>query len=359
MSLARSRTRMRLRCAFPAVALVAALVGLTACGSGSPAPRPTAPVVDGQLAQQLKGAVGDAGALVHLQELQKIADRNGGNRASPSPGYLASADYVSGVLRAAGFDVATPDYTLSRRRGGSGGSEGGEGPTTLPNVVTQTRTGDPAHVVVIGAHLDSVKQGPGIVDDGSGVATLLEIATRLGASPAVRNMVRFGFWGSEESGAQGSTGYVTGLSDADRDAIMLYLNVDMVGSPNGGYFVQGGTGDDTSAAGPPGSGTVGDVLADQLGSTGVTPQRITFVGDDETPFVAANIPSAGAENGDRKKKTAEQAQTAGGQAGEVFDPCYHQACDTIQNVNPVVLDHYLHALAGTLAHFATTTDTLP
>jgi aminopeptidase S len=352
MSLARSRTRTRLGWASLAVALVAALVALSACGSG-PAPRPTVPVVDGQLGQQLKGAVGDAGALVHLQELQQIADQNGGNRASPSPGYLASVDYVAGVLRAAGYDVETPDYPLSKRRSESGG------PATAQNVVTQTRTGDPAHVVMIGAHLDSVKQGPGIVDDGSGVATLLEIATRLGASPALRNMVRFGFWGSEESGAQGSTGYVTSLSDADRTAIMLYLNVDMVASPNGGYFVQGGTGDDTAATGPPGSATVGDVLADQLASTGVTPQRIKFVGDDETPFVAANIPSAGAENGDRRKKTEEQAQTAGGQADEVFDPCYHQACDTVQNVNPVVLDHYLHALAGTLAHFATTTDTLP
>ncbi|MCE3556234.1 M20/M25/M40 family metallo-hydrolase [Pseudonocardia sp. RS11V-5] len=352
MSLARSPIRTRLYWALLAVALVA----LSACGSGSQTPRPTAPVVDGQLAQQLKGAVGNSGALVHLQELQKIADQNGGNRATPSPGYLASVDYVSGVLRAAGFDVATPDYTLSRRRGGT---DGGGGPTTLPNVVTQTRTGDPAHVVMIGAHLDSVKQGPGIVDDGSGVAALLEIATRLGPSPAVRNVVRFGFWGSEESGAQGSKGYVTGLSDADRAKVMLYLNVDMIASPDGGYFVQGGTGDDTSSAGPPGSATVGDVLADQLGSTGVTPQRIPFVGDDETPFVAANIPSAGAENGDRKKKTEEQAQAWGGQAGGAYDPCYHQACDTVQNVNPVVLDHYLHALAGTLAHFATTTDTLP
>jgi aminopeptidase S len=346
--LVRSRTRRRLRWALLAVALVT----LSACGSGAQAPRPTAPVVDGQLGQQLKGAVGDAGALVHLQELQRIADQNGGNRASASPGYLASVDYVSGVLRAAGFDVTTPDYPLSRRHRGE------EGRTTSQNVVAQTRTGDPTHVVMIGAHLDSVKEGPGIVDDGSGVAALLEIATRLGPSPAVRNVVRFGLWGSEETGAQGSTGYVDGLSADERGKIMLYLNVDMIASPNAGYFVQGGTGDDVSKAGPPGSAAVADVLAAQLASTGVDAERITFVGDDETPFVAAGIPSAGAENGDRRKKTEEQARAAGGQAGEVYDPCYHQACDRLENVDRTALDHYLHALAGTVAQFATSPETI-
>ncbi|WP_433507870.1 M28 family peptidase [Pseudonocardia halophobica] len=348
MTQARSRTRTRLRWALPVVVL-AVLAGCTATG---PAPGPAVPVVDGQLAQQLKGAVTDAGTVVHLQELQEIADRNGGNRASPGPGYVASVDYVTGVLRDAGYDVATPDYPLSRRRGGE------DGRTTAQNVVAQTRTGDPAHVVMIGAHLDSVKEGPGIVDDGSGVAALLEIATRLGASPEVRNVVRFGFWGSEETGAQGSTGYVTNLSDEERGKIMLYLNVDMIASPNGGYFVQGGTGDDVSKAGPPGSAVVADVLAAQLGSTGVEVERITFVGDDETPFVAAGIPSAGAENGDSRRKSEEQARTDGGQADEVYDPCYHQACDRLENVNRTVLDRYLHALAGTVAHFATSPETI-
>ena len=93
---------------------------------------------------------------------------------------------------------------------------------------------------MIGAHLDSVEDGPGIVDNGSGVATLLEIATQLGADPSVQNTVRFAFFGDEENGAEGSTGYVEGLSAEDRKKIKLYLNVDMVASPNGGYFVQGG-----------------------------------------------------------------------------------------------------------------------
>ena len=172
-------------------------------------------------------------------------------------------------------------------------------------------------------------------------------------------MVRFAFFGSEEDDAQGSTGYVESLSDNDRKKIKLYLNIDMVASPNGGYIVQGGTGDDEDAAGPPGSATIGQVLADQLTKTGVTaPQIIEFAGDDESAFIEAGIPVGGAENGDAKKKKPEQARIWGGQAGAVYDRCYHQACDTIDNVNREVLDHYLKALAATLAHLATSTDEL-
>jgi aminopeptidase S len=88
------------------------------------------------------------------------------------------------------------------------------------------------------------------------------------------------------------------------------------------------------------------------------PEIIEFVGDDESPFIEAGIPVGGAESGDDEEKTRKQARAWGGQAGEVYDPCYHEACDTIDNVNRELLDHYMRALAGTLAHFATSTDKL-
>jgi aminopeptidase S len=302
--------------------------------------------------QQLAGQVSDASALKHLQALQRIADEHGGNRASGTAGYDASVDYVVGVLRRAGFKASTPAYDASGWDG-----EGTSGPQR--NVIAQTRTGDPGHVVMIGAHLDSVEDGPGIVDDGSGVATLLEIATQLGADPSVHNTVRFAFFGGEENGAEGSSAYVRGLSADNRKKIKLYLNVDMVASPNGGYFVQGGKGRDAETAGPPGSATIGRVLADQLAQTGVTnPEFIEFVGDDESPFIEAGIPVGGAENGDAEEKTRRQAKAWGGEAGKVYDRCYHEACDTIDNVNREVLSHYMRAIAGTLAHFAISTDEL-
>jgi aminopeptidase S len=288
----------------------------------------------------------------HLQALQKIADDHGGNRASGTPGYDASVEYVVGVLRRAGFKASTPTFETS----GWDGEGAGE---PQRNVIAETRTGDPGQVVMIGAHLDSVEEGPGIVDNGSGVATVLEIAAQLGTDPSVQNRVRFAFFGAEENGAEGSTAYVEGLSGVNRKKIKLYLNVDMVASPNGGYLVQGGKGNDLEEAGPPGSATIGRVLADQLTKTGVTkPEFIEFVGDDESPFIEAGIPVAGAENGDADEKTAKQAKAWGGEAGAVYDRCYHQACDTIDNVNREVLDHYMRALAGTVAHFAASTDEL-
>lgn len=322
----------------------------TAQPSSTPAPassqQTTLASTAGPSGQRLSDGVTEPAAFAHLEALQRIADENAGSRASPSPGYDASVEYVIGVLRDAGYDVSTPTYE------GSGDEDGGG--TTLRNVIAQTRSGDPGSVVMIGAHLDSVPEGPGMVDDGSGVAALLEIATRLGAAPQTRNAVRFAFFGSEEEGAVGSTAYVQGLSAADRQNIMLYLNVDMIASPNAGYFVQGGKGADRSTAGPPGSGTVAQVMVDELARTGVTAEIIEFVGDDEAPFVEAGIPSAGAENGDEEELSADQARTWGGQAGEPFDRCYHSACDRLDNVNRVVFEHYLQALAGTLAHFATT-----
>jgi aminopeptidase S len=329
------------------LAFVGISVALAAVACGSAAAPPLAP--DGPLVRQLTGEVSDAGAMKHLQALQKIADEHGGNRASGTSGYDASVEYVVRVLRNAGFKVSTPTYDASgrHRRRASGPQH---------NVIAQTSTGDPNDVVMIGAHLDSVEDGPGIVDDGSGVASLLEIATQLGADPSVQNMVRFGFFGGEENGAEGSTGYVEGLSPANRQKIKLYLNADMVASPNGGYFIQGGKGDDPEEAGPAGSATIARVLADQLVKTGVkSPEIIEFVGDDESAFVEAGIPVGGAENGDQNQKTRRQAKDWGGQAGERYDSCYHEACDTIHNVNQDVLSHYLRALAGTLAHFATST----
>jgi len=330
-------SRIRLALLGMSIALAA-----TACGSSAVGAAPIEP--DGPLVQQMTSEVSDARVMKHLQALQKIADEHGGNRASGTSGYDASVDYVVGVLHRAGFKVTTPTYQGDGRR--SGGPE--------RNVIAQTSTGDPGNVVMIGAHLDSVEDGPGIVDDGSGVATLLEIATQLSAHPSVQNTVRFAFFGGEENGGEGSDGYIRGLSNEDRKKIKLYLNLDMVASKNGGYFVQGGKGHDKDESGPPGSATIARVLADQLVKTGVTkPETIEFVGDDESAFIDAGIPVGGAENGDADRKTTGQAKEWGGQARERYDPCYHQACDRVDNVNRDLLNHYMRALAGTLAYFAT------
>jgi aminopeptidase S len=313
--------------------VVSALVGCTSTAQPATGPSP--------LRAQLVEDVAAAGSAVHIEALQRIADANGGNRASPGRGYDASVDYVAQVLRDAGFDVTTPSVTLD-------GSD-----VAVRNVIAQTRTGSAEHVVLVGAHLDSVPEGPGADDNASGVAALLEIAVRMGGSPSLPNAVRFGFWAAEERSFEGSVGYVDSLSRSDRDGLAVYLNVDMVASPNAGYFVQGGVGEAGSEAGPPGSDVVGRVLAEELAAVGVVAEHVEFEGgSDYVPFIEAGIPTGGVLSGDEDTKTSEQAERWGGTEGEEFDPCYHAACDRAEGIDRTALDRFGDALAGTVVRFA-------
>ena len=336
------------------VALTALLAGCgtSAGGPATPGPATGQQPADSAFQRRLVDDVTGVGAVPHLEALQRIAEQNGGHRASPGPGYDASVEYVVATLRAAGFDVSTPTFPFVDRET--------DRDVTLRNVVAQTRSGGTEQVVLVGAHLDSVPEGPGINDNGSGVAALLEIATRLGGSPEVTNAVRFAFWGAEEPGLYGSTEYAGALSAAERARIMLYLNVDMVGSPNAGYFVQGGVGDDETQTGPPGSAEVARVLAEQLALSGVAVETTTFEEDsDFAPFVEDGIPSGGVLSGDEQEKSRAQAAVWGGQAGQVFDPCFHQACDGLDNVDRIALDRFTDGIAGTVAHFATVPGPVP
>ena len=99
------------------------------------------------------------------------------------------------------------------------------------NVIAEMPGKNPNNVVMSGAHLDSVIEGPGINDNGSGSAALLETALLMG-NLNLQNTLRFGWWAAEEQGLVGSADYVAGLSQAERDRIALYMNYDMVGSPN-------------------------------------------------------------------------------------------------------------------------------
>ena len=325
-------------------AAAAAVTAMVACSALTAQAAPSPPA-DNPLQRQLEDAASGAGALAHLRKLQQITDQNGGNRVSPGPGYDASLEYVVDVLRKAGWQVNTPEFDVDGDR--------------VRNVIAETRTGDPDDVVMAGAHLDTVEDSPGMNDNGSGSAALLEIAVRMGGSPKVTNQVRLAWWGAEESGLNGSTHYVETLSRADRRGIALYLNLDMVASPNVGYLVEGGVGDGEDA-GPEGSAEVARVLAERLAATGVTPEIIEFAGDsDYVPFIEAGIPTGGAFTGDYEEKTREQARRWGGRAGADFDPCIHEPCDDLDNVNVKALDRYTQAVAGTIAHFAISVSDLP
>ncbi len=222
------------------------------------------------------------------------------------------------------------------------------------NVIAETRLGDPRNVVMVGAHLDSVPEGPGINDNGSGTAAILETAEKMRHFP-VRNKVRFAFWAAEEIGLLGSDQYVADLTAAQRDRIKLYLNFDMVASPN--YAIKLYDGDDSdqegSPAGPSGSAQIEKQLEAFFDSRGIGHVGTDFDGrSDYGAFIAVGIPAGGIFTGAEGIKTAEEQALFGGTAGVAYDSCYHQACDTITNVNLTALDVNTDAIADSVARYA-------
>jgi len=224
------------------------------------------------------------------------------------------------------------------------------------NVLADSPGGDPDKVIVVGAHLDSVVEGPGINDNGSGSSTILEIAvqmSKLKINP--RQKVRFAFWGAEESGLLGSEHYVDSLSDANLARIYANLNFDMVGSPNYVRFVYDGNGSDSEDAGPPGSAQIEELFTSYFDSQGLASEPTAFDGrSDYGPFILAGIPAGGLFSGAEGVKTPEQAAVYGGTAGEPYDPCYHEACDDITNLNTQALAELGDAAAHAVLTLART-----
>ncbi|GIM90779.1 M20/M25/M40 family metallo-hydrolase [Paractinoplanes toevensis] len=208
------------------------------------------------------------------------------------------------------------------------------------NILAETPGGDPDKVLVVGAHLDSVADGPGINDNGSGVSTVLETARQLSALKVKpRQKIRFAFWGAEEGGLLGSEHYVDTLPDADLAKIFANLNFDMVGSPNYVRFAYDGDGSAyPGTSGPPGSAEIEAVFHDYFTAQGLASGEKEFNGrSDYGPFIAVGIPAGGVSSGSDGVKTEEEAEVYGGTAGVIYDPCYHKACDTISNVSTKAL----------------------
>ncbi len=234
------------------------------------------------------------------------------------------------------------------------------GQVTTSNVIAETPGGRDDRVVVVGAHLDSVPSGPGIQDNGSGSAAILEIALQiaeLGIEPV--NKVRFAWWGAEESGLVGSQFYVDNLSKREMKDIALNLNFDMIGSPNFVRFVYDGDGSATPLAGPNGSGNSERVFLDHLADAGLDVEPTAFSGrSDYGPFIAVGIPAGGLFTGAEGIKTPDQAAVYGGTAGDQYDPCYHLACDTFDNISLQALGEMSDAAAHSVLTFAMTTSSV-
>lgn len=226
------------------------------------------------------------------------------------------------------------------------------------NVVAETKAGRDDNVVMLGAHLDSVPEGPGINDNASGSATLLTIAQQIGKIKKIKNRVRIAWWAAEEGGLIGSEHYVANLPEAERAKLALYLNFDMTGSPNfirGIYDGDGSTGDNAVTP-PAGSGAIEKVFADYFAGRDLPTEDIPFTGrSDYAAFAEAGIPIGSMSSGSDGIKTEEQAKKYGGTVGQPYDPCYHQECDGYDNVNMEALDTIADGAAHATETFARST----
>ncbi|MEU9252949.1 M28 family metallopeptidase [Streptomyces sp. NPDC048270] len=277
-----------------------------------------------------------ANVKAHLTQLSTIAANNGGNRAHGRAGYKASIDYVKAKLDAAGFTTTLQTFTSSGATG--------------YNLIADWPGGDPNSVLMAGAHLDSVSSGAGINDNGSGSAAVLETAlavSRAGLQPTKH--LRFGWWGAEELGLIGSKYYVNNLPAAERAKFSGYLNFDMIGSPNPGYFVY----DDDP--------TIEQTFKNYYAGLGV-PTEIETEGDgrsDHASFKNVGIPVGGLFTGASNTKSSAQAQKWGGTAGQAFDRCYHSSCDNTANINDTALDRNSDAVAYAIWNLGAATPVPP
>ncbi|MFF5107141.1 M20/M25/M40 family metallo-hydrolase [Streptomyces sp. NPDC000134] len=260
----------------------------------------------------------------HLTQLNTIASQNGGNRRSTTAGYRASLAYVKGRLQTAGYTVTEQSCTSGCTAGAGN------------NLIAEWPQGDANNVYMFGAHLDGVSAGPGINDNGSGSAALLESALTLAQSnPTLKNRVRFAWWTDEEQGLNGSDFYTRSLSTTERARIKAYYNFDMVASTNAGYFVNNLN---SAASGP---------LKAYWDSLGLAPQEnVEGQGrSDDYSFQQAGIPTSGYATGASAVKSAAEAAKWGGTAGRAYDSCYHSACDTTSNINATALNRSADGIA--------------
>ncbi|KAG9651817.1 Zn-dependent exopeptidase, partial [Aureobasidium melanogenum] len=223
------------------------------------------------------------------------------------------------------------------------------------NVIAQTIAGDPENCVMLGGHSDSVAPGPGINDDGSGTISLLEVATQL-TKYEVNNCVRFAWWAAEEEGLLGSTYYAEHLSPAENQKVRLFMDYDMMASPNFAYQIYNATNEEN----PNGSGELRVLYENWYKEQGHNYTFIEFDGrSDYLGFLMEGIPSGGIATGAEGIKTKQEASIFGGEAGAQYDPCYHQLCDDLHNLDLTAWEVNTKLIAHSVATYAKSFDGFP
>ncbi|KAI1169881.1 hypothetical protein F4777DRAFT_161185 [Nemania sp. FL0916] len=219
------------------------------------------------------------------------------------------------------------------------------------NVIATSKHGDPDNVLFLGAHSDSVDKGPGINDNGSGSCGILTVAKAL-SKWRTKSQVKFAWWTAEEEGLLGAEYFVNSSSAADLSKIRLYLNFDMIASPNYFLGIYDGDGSRYNVTGPPGSDTAEKLFEDWFQARKLTTFGSEFSGrSDYGPFLARGVPCSGLETGADGIKTPEEVTIYGGVAGEQYDQNYHSAADNVTNLATLPFEVNAKAIAHAVATY--------
>ena len=269
---------------------------------------------------KLAGQAGAVAAVVYNTDPEEIH----GTLGSPSPHHVATFG-LSGTEGSRYAELLSRGNIISA----SAYMDADVDTIKTHNIIAQTSHGDPDNCVMIGGHSDSVTEGPGINDDGSGSISVLEVAVQL-ARYRVNNCVRFAWWAAEEEGLLGSDHYVATLSEEESLKIRVFMDYDMMASPNFAYQIYNATDDEN----PAGSQALRDLYVDWYKKMGLNYTFVPFDGrSDYDGFIRGGIPAGGIATGAEGVKTEEEQRMFGGVAGEWYDKNYHQIGDDLTNVN--------------------------
>ncbi|KAJ9481750.1 hypothetical protein VN97_g11716 [Penicillium thymicola] len=300
----------------------------------------------------LAAAAKAAAVLVYNNEAGSVSGTLGGVSSDLGP-YSAIAGISDvdskALLSAAAKGAVTLDLEIDSRI---------ENRTTF-NVIAETKGGDHNNVVSLGGHTDSVEAGPGINDDGSGIISNLVVAKAL-TRYSVKNAVRFFFWTAEEFGLLGSEYYTSHLSADELAKIRLYLNFDMIASPNYALMIYDGDGDAFNQTGPAGSAQIEALFENYFKSKKLSYIPTEFDGrSDYDGFISRGIPAGGVFTGAEGVKTEAQAKLFGGQANVSYDVNYHAVGDDFKNLNHEAFLINSKATAFAVAKYANSLASIP
>lgn len=206
---------MKLSYVFASLMIMSSGVFLNGCVATSK----VSPSIDAPTQPIEANHLDSAKMMVHLQNFQNIAEKNAGNRAVGTQGGLASAEYILNEVKKAGLQPQIIAFENREK-------------TVGQNIFVEIPGQSKDSAIFVGAHYDSVKMGPGINDNATGVALLLELMPYLKAQKNLKHSIYLAFWDSEEVGIAGSQAYSAKLSEAQLKGIRAYINVDMVGTKN-------------------------------------------------------------------------------------------------------------------------------